>query len=308
MRRCHLIFEGCREQKQENVLALVVHTITTVLKLPINSDSEIDKAHRYGRSIAGRPRPIIVKFVKHSTRDLVLMAAKELKHSDDNIYINEDLPSSLTNRRAELRSVLLHARSLETDAKQKDDRIFIAGKQYDHGSLDSLPKELSLEVARTKKVAPNAIAFYSRFSPLSNFYSCSFVLNNATYSSNEQAFQAQRALNIGRDDIVKKIMQEDDCYAIKKIGDSLKILPGSDWYTSRDSTMKNILLDKFRQHDVMLGKLQATGTCVLIEGTRDSYWGSDVNLNDSKLKTNVWSGQNKLDTLLSQVRDQLNLK
>ena len=103
-------------------------------------------------------------------------------------------------------------------------------------------------------------------------------------------------------------MQEDDCYAIKKIGDSLKIPPGSDWYTSRDSTMKNILLAKFRQNDVLLGKLQATGTCVLIEATRDSYWGSGVNLNDPKLKTNVWSGQNKLGTLLSQVRDQLNPK
>ena len=117
--------------------------------------------------------------------------------------------------------------------------------------LYSLPKELSLEAARTKKVAPNAIAFYSRVSPLSNFYSCSLVLNNTTYSSSEQAFQAQRALSIGRDDIVKKIMQEDDCYAIKKIGDSLKIPPGSDWYTSRDSTMKNILLAKFRQNDVL---------------------------------------------------------
>ena len=178
----HLIFEGCKEQEQEHIYAVIVNIITNVLKLQMDPGLEIDKVHRYGRSFAGKPRPVIVKFLKHSTRDKVPLAARKLKHYDKNIYINEDLPSSVKNRRAELRSIVIHARSTGVDAMQNGDHITIAGKQYDHNSL-TLPQELhvSLEAARTVKIGPNTIGFYSRFSPLTNFHSCSFVYDNTTY-------------------------------------------------------------------------------------------------------------------------------
>ena len=105
MRRRNLIFEGCKEQDQENIYAVIVN-ITNVLKLQMDPGLEIDKVHRYGRSFAGKPRPVIVKFLKHTTRDKVLLAARKLKHYDTNLYINEDLPSSVKNRRAELRSIV----------------------------------------------------------------------------------------------------------------------------------------------------------------------------------------------------------
>ena len=289
MRRCNLIFEGCKEQEQENIYAVIVNIITNVLKLQMDPGLEIDKVHRYGRSFAGKPRPVIVKFLKHSTRDKVLLAARQLKHYDKNIYINEDLPSVVKNRRAELRSIVFHARSTGTDAIQKGDHITIAGKQYDHNSLDALPQELSLEAARTVKIGPNTIGFYSRFSPLSNFHSCSFVYDNTTYSSSEQAYQAQKALSSGRNDISRKIMTVDDCYTIKKVGDALKLPQGSKWYTIRDNIMKDILVAKFSQNESLLSKLHATGNCDLLEATRDPYWGAGVNLTDPKLKDNTWA-------------------
>ena len=279
MRRCNLIFEGCKEQEQESIYAGTVNIITNVLKLQMDPGFEIDKVHRYGRSFAGKPRPVIVKFLKHSTRDKVLLAARKLKHYDKNIYINEDMHSSVKNRRAELRSIVIHARSTGTDARQTGDHITIAGKQYDHNSLDALPQELSLEAARTVKIGPNTIGFYSRFSPLSNFHSCSFVYDNTTYSSSEQAYQAQKALSSGRNDISRKIMSVHDCYAIKKVGDALKLPQGSKWCT-RDNIMKDILVAKFSQNESLLSKLYATGNCDLLEATRDPYWGAGVHLTD----------------------------
>ena len=177
------------------------------------------------------------------------------------------------NRRAELRSIVLHARSLGSDARQKGDTIYIGGRQYDSKSIDSLPQEFSLEASRTKKVGQNTIGFYSGFSPLSNFHRCSFVFNNVTYTSGEQAYQAQKALSTGRDDIVHKIMLEDDCLTIKKLGDSVKPPHGSKWFGERDSIMKSILLAKFSQNGILLRKLQATETYILVEATRDTYWG-----------------------------------
>ena len=93
----------------------------------------------------------------------------------------------MKNRRAELRSIVLHARSLGSDARQKGDTIYIGGRQYDSKSIDSLPQEFSLEASRTKKVGQNTIGFYSGFSPLSNFHRCSFVFNNVTYQGRSLA-------------------------------------------------------------------------------------------------------------------------
>ena len=145
MRRSNLIFDGCHEREQEDVRTLIVNILTNVLKLEINTDSEIDKVHRYGRSLAGKPRPIIVKFTKHSTRDKVLQAARQLKNFPEKIFINEDPPTVMKIRRAQLRSIVLHARSLGTEATQKGDNIYIAGKQYNYQSVDTLPKVLIVQ-------------------------------------------------------------------------------------------------------------------------------------------------------------------
>ena len=115
------------------------------------------------------------------------------------------------------------------------------------------------------KIGPNTISFYSRFSPLSNFHSCSFVYDNTTYSSSEQAYQAQKALSSGRNDISRKIMSVHDCYAIKKVGDALKLPQGSKWCTIRDNIMKDILVAKFSQNKFLLGKLQALGTATYLK-------------------------------------------
>ena len=87
MRRSNLIFDGCQEREQEDVYAIIVNILTNVLNLDMNTVSDIDKIHRYGRSFAGKPRPIIVKFTKHSSRDKVLQAAKQLKnHPEKNLH------------------------------------------------------------------------------------------------------------------------------------------------------------------------------------------------------------------------------
>ena len=68
-------------------------------------------------------------------------------------------------------------------------------------------------------------------------------------------------------------MLEDDCLTIKKLGDSVKPPHGSKWFGERDSIMKSILLAKFSQNGILLRKLQATETYILVEATRDTYWG-----------------------------------
>ena len=305
MRKSNLIFDGCAEVENEDTTAIIENIINRVLNLNINVTGEVDKAHRFGQSVGGHPRPIIVKFLRHSVRDTVLKAANRLKDHPDKIYINEDLPKLIKARRAELRAVVQHAKTEGIVAKQTGDRITIAGQVYTHENLDCLPANLTLESACTKPIGDHSIGFYSKHSPLSNFYPSTFEMNNVKFNSVEQAYQSSKARVAGRDDIEKKIMAQTDCLSMMKLGNMVKPKRDSTWSQQKEEIMKSALTAKFSQNDTLRQKLDATGDRRLVETVRDYYWGSGVTLNSLSLINNTWTGQNRLGKLLTEVRSYL---
>ena len=58
----------------------------------------LERAHRTGRlsSSSTRPRPVVVKFLRHKDKLGVLSKAKALKGT--NIFINEDFPEAVRLR------------------------------------------------------------------------------------------------------------------------------------------------------------------------------------------------------------------
>ncbi|KAJ8914267.1 hypothetical protein NQ315_010999 [Exocentrus adspersus] len=91
-----LRFHGLVENDGENVVGMIVSYIDKVLKVPC-SESEVDSAYRAGRiTNAGKPRAVIVNFVRNIKRNEVLFARKLLKNTEVTIF--EDL----TRRRYEL--------------------------------------------------------------------------------------------------------------------------------------------------------------------------------------------------------------
>ena len=233
------------------------------LKRPTRSNSSGAnlKSHRFGRSVAGRPRPIIVKCIRHSVRARVLKSANKLKHHHEKVYINEDLPALIKTRRAELRAVVRHANAEGVAAKQSGDKITVGGQTYDHRTLDCLPAKLPLESACMKPIGNDNIGFHSKHSPLSNFHPCTLVMENVAYNSTEQAFQACKARFNDRDDIAKKIMAQSDCVPIMRLGNMIKPQRDSPWFDQREQIMKSALLAKFTQNDHLRLKLEATGAC-----------------------------------------------
>ena len=79
-------------------------------KIVLHSN-EIDQIHRYGKSVAGRPRPIIIRFMSHSSRDRILFSYRSLKENPTNFFINEDLPYEVKTSRADIRAVAKQAKS-----------------------------------------------------------------------------------------------------------------------------------------------------------------------------------------------------
>ena len=123
----------------EDILRSVVKLLTEKMHLPHSVCGDIDKVFRYGRSLQGRPHPVIVRFTKISTRDLVLSNVKYLHEARSRVYVNEDLPLEVKNQRADLRAIVTHAKHLNIDARIKGDILTLKNRKYRHEDLDLLP-------------------------------------------------------------------------------------------------------------------------------------------------------------------------
>ena len=69
--------------------------------------------------------------------------------------------------------------------------------------------------------------------------------------------------------------------------------------------MKTAVLAKFSQNECLRQKLDATGDRMLVETTRDPFWGAGVTINSPSLLNRSWNGQNKLGKILVEVRSHL---
>ena len=75
-RKQNVTVEGLAENQGENITDPVQKLFRENLGLDITT-ADMDKCHRYGRAVDNRPRPVIVRFVKMSTCDLILQNAKK---------------------------------------------------------------------------------------------------------------------------------------------------------------------------------------------------------------------------------------
>ena len=159
-RKQNVIIEGFDEHEGEQIPTLVTNFFTKKMHLPPAIAEDIDKVHRYGRSMHGRPRPIIVRFTKISSRDSVLRNVKHLRDARSKVYVNEDLPVEVKNQRADLRAIATHAKHQGIEAKVQGDTLIMENRKHSSEDLDLLPKNLQLSAARTPKVSDNVVGFY----------------------------------------------------------------------------------------------------------------------------------------------------
>ena len=307
-RKQNLIIEGLPEKQGENTEELVMKLITENMGLTLTG-APIDKCHRFGRTGNMRPRPIIIRFVKISTRDIILQNAKKLRNGNPNtqVYINEDLPPQVKKERAALRAIATHARHLEpqVSAKVAGDTLHINGESYRYEDIELLPVRFSLAAARTPQVSPNVVGFASEYFPLSNFYKCDIQIEGETWDSTEQYFQHKKCQVTQNDRAANLIRKETDPFRIKNLGDKITIKSTSEWPRVEERVMRDALQAKFSQHPELLQVLLNTEDSTLVEATHNWKWGGACGLWSVELKTLCYKGQNKLGKLLMEIRGQM---
>lgn len=89
-RRDNIRISGIDEKPSEDTNKIVIETLKEQLNIDCTVN-EISRSHRVGKVVSGKPRQIIVKFVRHDTKASVMRKRKLLKEKKSNIFVNEDL-------------------------------------------------------------------------------------------------------------------------------------------------------------------------------------------------------------------------
>jgi ribA/ribD-fused uncharacterized protein len=163
-----------------------------------------------------------------------------------------------------------------------------------------LPSNLSI------RSNDNALAFFGKACPLSNFYPADFVVNGTSYSSSEQFYQAQKAELANDRQTHSKIMQDSDPSVHKRLGASVKIDQDL-WVKKAPEVMHCGLIAKFSQNKDLAIYLSNTGSKLLFEAApKDLIWGTGVSLHHKNvLKKESHPGKNLLGSILMSIRQQL---
>ena len=142
---------------------------------------------------------------------------------------------------------------------------------------------------------------------LSQWYMCSFVVDNVSYNCAEQFMMAEKARIFGDDDTWQQIMASYDPMTIKKLGRKVRNFNAYVWKKNCQQIVKRGNLAKFSQNQKLLEYLLGTGDKILVEASpKDTIWGIGLAEDASEASNpRLWQGENLLGFTLMEVRDML---
>lgn len=302
IRRNNLVFSGIAESTPENCENKIKYLIANTLEIPSDEMCFIG-CYRLGPRTLGQTRPILVKFSSYKDRHDVWKSRKKLK----DVYINEDFPDEILERRRKLKKILKKAIELKCEAYLTSDKLVIDKKTYTVDTLHTITRpELNPIALSTKRISENAIAFYSGFSPLSNFHEAKFSENNQQFEHVEQYYAFHMALAADNEIAASKVLNTKSSLQCLKLHKALNFDP-RDW-KDQETVMRTACYLKFSQNPKLKDFLLSTGNCTLIEANAsDRYWGVGIGLDETeRLKDQAtWPGKNRLGVILEETRDRL---
>lgn len=260
-RKSNLIFTGVQESLEQSVTNIITDICYTYLGLPKIS---IYEAHRLGelKENNNNPRPILVKFNSMEDRTRVWRAKKHLQRSPGGrIWIQEDTPRCLKEDLRILIRVAKHAESLQKEeykgTRVKDFQLIFQGRRYSVADLEGLPPELRPS-SLCLRGSDESIAFFGKYTPLSNHHRSPFRINGVLYNTVEQYLAVARASLLGKKDLKESALSLPDPIDSKKILNSLKNDHAKEWEDQRATVLMEALRNKFNQNNLLANYLKET--------------------------------------------------
>ena len=198
-RRNNLKLEGIKESPDE-ILDEKVRTLLS--KKNVSPDVPLLACHRFGaRGKGSGSRPTIIKFLKYSDRNDVWKNRRALK--DENIWVKEDYPAKIEDRRKVLHPFLRAAYQgdpanphAKVSAYMQLDKLILNNQTFTHDTIHKLPEYVKNPSQSTQSSRQNddIMIFFTKESPLSNFHDSRFELDDRTFANAEQYLTFKKML------------------------------------------------------------------------------------------------------------------
>lgn len=273
----------------------------------------IGDAYRLGSSAredGNYCRPILVKFKHLPDRNKIWRKRSQLtpEGGAKKIRVQADLPKALRGEMNIMYRIIRAAASFRKyqGASVRNYALQLNGREYSPKSLERLPKPLRPSTISSPR-SDTALAFFSKYSPLSNHHPSIFNLQGHRFHSFEQYLALKKAQLSGVEANIEWALNATDPVEAKALLHSLR----EDHVVEWDQNVEAITLDglraKFAQNEHLLTFLRNTGQLQLGEASCNSRWGIGLNLNDPDvLDTTKWdSNGNLLGKCLMLIRDEL---
>lgn len=311
-RRFNIIIQGIPENDDETENRLYVKVRSFLNNNVGITDIGFDICHRLGaKNNRGDERDcrVIVKFAYLRDRNRVWEARSTLKNSNYRLIL--DKPRSVKEREALSFKIVKAAQASPEfrSAKFQYGKVWLDGVGYDFEEFEFLPVQLRpafVSSPRNDKV----IVFFSRFSPLSNHYWAPFELEGRRYVTVEQFLARSRAVMVRRFGTAARAMSTNDAFEHKRMLNQMREDGKDDlWESGLDKILVPALYAKFSQNPLPKEFLMNTNDRTIGEASYDLQWGIGVDLcHHAVLNEKYWTGNNRQEKALMEVRRRLSLK
>ena len=304
-RRNNLLFSGIPEKHGETSADCLTKVRQAIFTVEGSSDFKISRCHRSGVYKKNQTRDIIIHLHWYPDKAKIMENKKNLPAG---IFVNDDHPPEIVQRRKKLYPVYQKARNMDkykTKVRLVTDKLVIDGRVYTVDNLEALPADLCPETL-TQKSNGDTLVFFGMNSPFSNFHKSPMKIGEVQYLCAEQYIQSSKASIFKDYKALGKIMLSGDPYYMKQVGSRVNGFNINTWKNRICNIAHQAITAKFSQNNILKTKLLATGNKVIGEASRDCVWGIGKKLNRlDVLDVGQWSGDNVLGTALMKVRDEL---
>ena len=150
------------------------------------------------------------------------------------------------------------------------------------------------------------ICFKGPLCCMSNMYPCKLIYQDLTFTSTEQAYQWQRAMDIERFEVARKILEAVDGFEAKRLSNELDKSRVVEWKEKNCIRVMTELIEaKFEQVERFRQVCIESRDAYLMEATFDTFWGVGL-LEEaaSNCKLEYLPGKNVLGWIIMQVRNK----
>lgn len=293
-------------------------------KSPASSVKELFKTMGMGRAVftdvfrvgtqrvedSSYSRPLVVKFKHLADRNKIWRKRTSINQEEGapRIRIQADLPKKLREEINILYRVTRAAAKTDNfrSASVRNYAVQLHEKEYTPSKLETLPHPLRPSTISNPK-SENAIAFFSKYSALSNHHPSIFNLNGQEFHNMEHYLAFNKATLSGQQAVIDRALQATDAKEAKAVLNFLKEDHPREWSDQVESTTLEGLRAKFLQNSHLMSFLRETKPLLIGEASRNERWGVGMDLdNPELLDTTKWNpAGNLLGKCLMSIRDEL---